>query len=298
MKKRVRKLLDADLMADGEQMNDVQAPQTALSGDLGSIILENMLTLWVDPELERRGGAPEWTREKLTRIQVIMYVGRTPQVLLNDEAEVIMSIKLKPGIPKNRGEPIMLDEIERVHDLEPARHKDAGHMTAVRIGEGWSLAFDFRYNLTWAKAHADAAREFFETAREALRHDRRRAAVDTAASSAELAAKAILLTMPDQVLLDSKSHAVVHEKFNVYAKLNVPPEQRLAFNRLRQVRPGARYLDRDSPPASEIESMLGVLGNLVEDAERRTAPRSAVPGGSPAQSSRPPQANSGQAREG
>lgn len=251
---------------DGQQ-------QPALSGALGETVFENMLKLWIDSELERRGGPPEWTREKLTAFQVLMRVDTKPLVLLNHEVKIVMSMKLKDGITKKKDEPVFVHEIDHVQSLRPAEEHDAAHVSAVRIGDGWSMAFDFRYNLTWASEHARAAREFLDTARDALKLGRRRSAVDNAATSAELAAKAILLTSPDKVLLDKKSHAVVHEKFNVYAKLNVPDAQRTAFNRLRQIRPGARYIESDPPADEHLAEMLDVLEGLVKDAEARTRPR-------------------------
>lgn len=166
-------------------------------------------------------------------------------VRLNSEVVALGEVRLKEGITKKPGEPIYTNEVAGFDSikLHGDEAQDCGHATLIRLGDTWSIAFDFRYNKSLSKRHLQTAQEFFDAAVVSCERKQWSAFADTLFSAAELTAKALLLSMPDPKFRKKASHGAVHSKFNRFASLgNVEQSQRQAFNSLSELRGRARYL--------------------------------------------------------
>lgn len=252
----------------------------------GRRAFEQFIDLFFRPEIERRraeGKPPE--RLMLTKAQVVFYAdGRKPDVRLNDEVKAVAKVNFKPGAVagKRPGDLIMADEIEDIAEvmLPDTDDPDAGHATFIQVGGRWCMAFDFRYNKALSERHLSDAREFLEAARHCLDRSAWSAFADNLFSAAELAARALLLMLPDPKFRSKATHKAIHARFNSFAKLgNVPPSGRAVFNKLSALRPPARYgakgivLDPE-----EARTLLGDVEGLIGEVSR-TMSRQRPPGG-------------------
>lgn len=233
-----------------------------------------MLDLWVTPEIKRRQERGECPKPlNLRTAQVLFFAdGRPHNVRLNDEVNVTAMVKLKPGVSKKKGEDVYAHDIEKIErfklsdDVDP----DCGHITTVLVGNHWHLFFDFRYNKAWAAEHIEAAKQFLGSAEYARSKNQWRACLDNAFSAAELAARAILLSMPDQRKKPPSSHKATHNRFNRFAQHgNIDAEHRDVFNKLAQARENARYPRRELIfEESTADRYLGAVRGLIEKAEQ------------------------------
>ncbi len=147
-------------------------------------------------------------------------------------------------------------------------HPNCAHITLVRLQERWIIGFDFQYNKELSAKHVQAARDFYEVAKFALERGSLRPFVDNLFSAAELAVKALLLSIPDPSIRNSKKHEMLTSRFNRFASLgNIDPEPRDAFNRLFKLRLTARYLEGDlSMDKEDGRKLLSLVASMIEDA--------------------------------
>lgn len=140
-------------MADQDQLDDEAWQRT----------MEQIYTLFIEPELEQRRDAGELPDDfELEKIQVIMGVDRPTEVRFNDETAIMADAEVEP--PVEKGEQLELSP-DQVHRLRPtAQDPNAAHITMLRAGSGWKVSFDFRYNAERVARHLEAAREFVDTA--------------------------------------------------------------------------------------------------------------------------------------
>lgn len=250
-----------------------------------SATIQQMLDLWIIPEITRRqesGLLP--TPADLRRAQVIFHPnGRSNEVRINDEVKIVTRAKLKNGIRKAKGECIFLHEIDEVQlgELPDSEDPDCGHITVFRVGPQWFLGFDFRYRQGWVERLVDASKQFLEAARDASARRHWRAFIDNAYSAAELAAKAILLSMtgtPDDI---PNSHKAIHSRLNELAKVgNIKTHHREVFNALARDRQRARYprqtfvFASDTAPIylKEVEDFIAHAEVLMGRAEQPLRP--------------------------
>jgi len=172
------------------------------------------MELWFEPEIRRRqqaGTAPQ--PFPLRAAQVILYADSRPHVVrLNEEIQAVGEMKLREGLTKLPGEPVYLSEIEEIPSIRLPDTEDpnCGHFTLFLLGDRWYGTFDFRYNRGKASELLTAAEEFLATAAHASSEGRTRAAVDNLFSSAELAAKAFVVTTPLPGDSDLAGHRRLH----------------------------------------------------------------------------------------
>jgi HEPN domain-containing protein len=239
------------------------------------ILFQQFLDLFILPEIRRRKEAGKLEEPfNLRGAQIVFFAdGKKPEIRLNSEIRAIANVKLKKGISKEKGDPIHdneiagLDKITLTEDEDP----DCGHATLIRVQDSWIIAFDFRYNKGLAKKHIDAAKQFYDSAEFALTRKSWSSCLDNLFSAAELAAKAVLLLMPDPKFRKRVKHGGIQQRYNNFADLgNVKPEYRDALNKLSGLRPRARYLQGEIPISeAEIHALLESVKKMITDAMER-----------------------------
>ena len=249
----------------------------SINQEMAKRFFEQMITLFVEPEIQRRKEAGDIPDSfVLNGVQIVFYPdGRKPYVRLNHEVRAIAKIKLKNGVIKRPGEPIYKHEVERLGQMTLADPEEAdyGHATMVRIdGAAWTLSFDFVYNKALSKNHLERAEGFLKSAEQNLVIENWAPFVDNLYSACELIATSILLAMPDPKFRKKASHKSIHLRFNSFADLgNVKDESRVALNKLSGMRPSARYLKGGGLKITKEDagSYLQIVREMKQYAESR-----------------------------
>lgn len=212
--------------------------------------IQQLISVFVEPEVRRRQEAGEVEKPfPLRSFQIVMFAdARATQVRLNEEVNAVADALIKPGVVKEKGDPIFESEVEGFERLRmPADDEpDAAHATVVKLGDDWLFAFDFRYNKPRALELLGAAEEFLETAVDALASGRMRAFVDTLFSAAELTAHGDLMLLPLHGFAQKASHRAISTRVNKFTVTGrIPKDFRDTFNRLAPLRDHMRYLKSD-----------------------------------------------------
>ena len=238
-------------------------------------LLEQVLTVWVNPEIERRRSAGTWTDGfTLHGAQIIMNIGEAPKVRLNDEVKGVLAGVCARAVEK--GECVGWDALSEVKELFLTNQDpDAGHITLLRIDNQFAIFFDCRYNATKVGKHLDAAGEFLGCATHARDKNYQRAFAENLFGAAELIAKSLLMLMPDERVLQNAKHGYIAAELNRRSKLR--PLQKdfvQLFNELGPMRHTARYV-RGDPELGEatmtkmLATVSDALGRVREDTPRR-----------------------------
>ena len=243
--------------------------------DFGNVVLRQALELWINPEIERRMADRRVSeRFELVAAQIVFEVGQTPAVRLNEEVRAVA--RFIAGRALAKGEPVMVDDLAGLEGVELTdEDPNAGHLTVLRVRDGWGVAFDFRYNAERIAAHRQTAREFLDTARFALEGDRLAAFNENLYAAVELMAKGSLLTSPDEVLLKVRKHGYVAAQYNLHRKLgNVDPRFATLLNDLLARRKSARYAEDElRVDSGDARDELAVAEEMYEDLVARTPTR-------------------------
>lgn len=243
--------------------------------ELWDKVFHQFMDLFVTPDIQRRQNIDELPKPlDLRAAQIIFYPdGRKPQVRINSEVKAIREVKLKNGLSKKAGEPIYAHEIEGLGkiNLSEEDDPDCGHATLVRIGNSWTIAFDFRYNKALSKKHIETAQQFFESAEFSFKKKNWSPFIDNLFSASELLVKAILFSKPDPKFMKKATHAAIQTRYNKFADLgNVKVEYKNTFNKLSGLRDRARYLKGNFSISEEEASVfLDTIRNMIGDANLR-----------------------------
>ncbi|AKU95762.1 hypothetical protein AKJ09_02426 [Labilithrix luteola] len=248
-------------------MNDETHEETASeesAPEWGQTFLQQVFDLWVTPEIERRKNAGTLPGDfDLRGAQVIMNVGEPNIVRLNDEVRAVMITKLKGGsVGLQNGDPVYWDQIEGIDEIHLTdQDPNAGHVTILRVGSGWAINFDFRYNASRVRELLDAANEFFEAAESARFKNHQRAFMENLFAATELTAHARLMFEPDERILGSKKHSFIAAKINHHGHMgNVDRAFVALLNDLIRQRGTARYVaGRVDLDPSRMEEMASVV---------------------------------------
>ena len=242
--------------------------------EFGRNLMEQVLELWVNPEVERRREAGNLPDDfVLTAVQVIMNLDAdAPEVRFNEEVKAVAQGRATRAIEE--GEDVTEADLEGIEDIMLTdQDPNAGHLTMMFFKGHWLIAFDFRYNATRVAGTLGAAREFLDAATYALEQQHMRSFADNLFSASELMAKGILLMNPDEDLLRSKRHNFISSRFNLSGKWgHTDPRYVKLLNRLQNLRGSARYLDKDfSLSLEEAGDMLSTAEEMFETL-RNSAP--------------------------
>ena len=239
--------------------------------------IRNFLELWIKPEIDRRLSVGTLSRPyALSSAQIVFFPdGRMPLVRLDDEVKAQGWAKVKPGISKEKGEIVFEEDIEEIVQimLPPDSDRDCGHATILRFRDRWLLSFDFVYNKALSSSLLQSSEDFLATAVDALSKDRIAPFLDNLFNSAELAARSLLLSVPDPKFREKGSHFVIHSRINLEAKRGaIDPDLAKAFNSLYENRVGARYQPQPkSIDPAQTRYLLESTERLIALAKQRIA---------------------------
>jgi hypothetical protein len=242
---------------------DQPPPSDSLPDDFGQRLLDQLLSIWVIPEVERRH--EEGLIEKpfqLVFAQVVFRVGEAPEVRLNGEVRgSALARHSDPEKALKVGEELYVSDIAGIEHFElPEEDVDAGHITLVSLAEGMAVSFDATYNRSRVAEHLALADDFFSAAELALASGHLAPFAENAFATAELLAKAELLPLPDKAVLDGKTHKTVLTRLHWWARMgNIDPQFPRLLQRLAGLRAGSRYL-RGAERLTEAEA-----GTLLEE---------------------------------
>ena len=225
---------------------------------------------WITPEIEKRKNLNRLPNDfKLRSVQIIFSLDRGwNKVRLNEEVKAIARSKINRSIKK--GETVYENDIDNIEKIELTDDdKNCAHITLLLFKNNWVVSFDFKYNKNRIKEHIDASKEFYESAKDSLGKDRLRPFFECAFASAELSAKAILLTLPDKNILYGKNHEDRINQFKNWTELgNAPKEHSDVLTRLKSLRPSARYLCSTEFRKENSDKIVQTLKEMIEFAEK------------------------------
>ena len=168
------------------------------------------------------------------------------------------------------GEAVYSQDVERFNSvaLSSEDDPDCGHITAVRTGNTWTIAFDLHYNKALARKHLETARQFYETAEFSLKRENWTAFVDNLFSAAELAARASLLCVPDRQFRKKTSHQDIQFRYRRHVELgNAEQDDLNTLNELAGLRDRCRYVRDDLRMGrDEAPALLAKVGNMLQRA--------------------------------
>ena len=240
---------------------------------------QQTMDLFVLPEINKRQEKGEIPKPfEIIKALIIFYPdGKPNQVRLNDEVHAIAELKLKPGISKKKGEPILNTEVEGIAASQLAEDDDpdCGHILLLNLGELWLLSFDFRYNKDLSQKHIDRANEFIECAEFSFQKEHWGSFIDNLFSASELLAKSFLLMFPDPKFRQKTSHHIIKNGFNKFVNTgNLTPKYTETINKLTDLRGKGRYLNgKILLTSAEAKELLDCLKSMRDDAERHISPR-------------------------
>jgi len=243
--------------------------------EFGQIFLGQFMELFVFPSIEERQAKGELKKPlNLYAAQIIFFPdGSKPIIRVNEEVRAIGKVYLKEGVSKKAGDPILYSDIEGLEKIKLTEEDfaDCGHATFMKFNYTWTIAFDFLYNKYLSNKHIDTAVEFYEVGYVAQKKQLWSAFVDNLFSACELAAKAILLAMPDKKFREKTTHPIIKSRFNRFASLgNVKEEHKDVLNKLRKIRGKARYLKGDLKlTEEEAKSMISTVKEMIDFARER-----------------------------
>lgn len=238
--------------------------------------LRSIYEVFLEPEVEARGGRD--AVGPIRKAVVLLEPGAAVRVLLNEEAEVVATIRATRAIAA--GEEIREADFDLVQDLRPETvPEDAGWVALAVLPSGdRMLAFDFRRNRGKGRALLALAEDYLASARDAAASGRPGPCLDLAHTCAELAVTAMMYLTDDEPLGAARSrHSRRLGWLRDFTRLgNAPVALHQAMARLAGVRSSARYGDR--PLAlleGEPDTLLAAVAELVAHAQGRVGPLTA-----------------------
>ena len=173
-------------------------------GDCRLSLLEQIMSIWVNPEIEKRKSNKRLPEDfKLRGAQIIFSLQRNfHRVRLNGEIKAIadcgvnQAIKLGDNVPE-----AVISGVKSIDltDCDP----NCAHITLILINNELYIGFDFRYNKKLITENIDAAKEFYKSAVINLKENLLRPFYDNLFSASELCAVSILSFLPDKEILEN-----------------------------------------------------------------------------------------------
>ena len=231
---------------------------------------QQFMDLFVVPEIKLRQENDLLEKPfNLFAAQIIFFPdGRKPEVRLNAEVKAISEVILKDGQNRKPGDIVPLNDVIGIEKIKLIDHDDpdCGHVTLLKLNKSWHFTFDFRYNKSFSASHSKAANEFYEAAETAYSKKHWTAFIDNLFSACELAARSVLLSVPDPKFREKATHSSVHNQYNRSASIgNYQPERRETYNKLYSLRKKARYFKgKYSITSEEAKVLLDGVKEMIE----------------------------------
>lgn len=247
----------------------------------GQSLLEQVMDLWVRPEIERRQETGDLgTPFRLAAAQVVMEVGAPPRVRLNDEVRAV--VRARSTRPIERGEPVTHDDFTDIEQIQLTDNDpNAAHVTLLVHQGQWIIGFDFRYNSERVSAHLEASYEFLKGAKSEFAEGRLRNSSVLLFQAVELLALARLIVHPDEKILTTSSHKHIVTNIHRLGKHdgNIDPRFPALLSSLTAIRDVARYPQRGQFEVAEpqLQEWLQVAEDFKEWVEAWAPPRAVVP---------------------
>ncbi|MHB1525541.1 MAG: HEPN domain-containing protein [Candidatus Dormibacteria bacterium] len=228
-----------------------------------------MFRIWVEPAVAERGLG--LSRSEIVQALVVLAPSDTPRVSINDEVELIASVRA--ARPIEAGQVVTLGDISGVQDLRPANiDGNAGWLALAKIGNEVTIAFDFRRNRQTAALLVSRALEFTEAATISLGKGHLGPAIENGFAAVELAVKAQMFLLQDN---PTKVHRERVTWWSQWEKLgNAPPGASQVLQQLYGERGASRYGDRPiSMAPDDVRAALEGLAGIIDLARARNAER-------------------------
>jgi len=237
---------------------DNQTDTVELSEEFSQNFLENTFDLFFDAELEKKGLDREDFRKgqvffkgpfSSSQISEMDADESETEVRINDDADVKMVAKLKPGETIEKGEEIREEQLAGFEEiLLDDEFEDFGHVTVADLGKfGFVYKFDLRRNRTYRGPLLDAADQFLKTAEFAFENALWRAFVENAFHATERLMKIDVIEMGKK----AEQHSDVQSEYSALVKAGPGNDDLVdVYNKLHgKYRFSASYVD----PKGDVE---------------------------------------------
>lgn len=212
---------------------------------LDTEITELLVERWIEPAIAQRERAGTLAKdETFNAVQVIFMPDGQCVVRFNEE--VIGSPHLQVADPSVEWEIGSVVNIEETFEKVVAWQIQSddprvGFATLFLFRGEWTLLFNAAHNISPAKDHLEAAREFLDAASDSIERGRARVAVESLFSATELINKAFLFTFP--CFAGASTHGGVSSEFSRISRFHAfTGEYTRLVSTLPGLRASARYL--------------------------------------------------------
>lgn len=245
-----------------------------MNDQISHSLINNIMNLYIIPEIEKRQELKLIHKPYPLRVaQVILPPGfsKNIEIRLNEEVSAIASIKLKDGIGKEKGEPVLSTEIADVAGVEFTEEDDPNnaHIFLAYIEGKWYLYYDFRYNKPVVRDHIERADEFLESAEFSRSKKYWGAFIENLFGASELLQKCFLLIIANEIAMHATTHGPIRSQFYQYLKNSeLNSDFSGTVKRLDKLRGPARYLKGELKfSEKEAEQLLFDIKRMREEAE-------------------------------
>jgi HEPN domain-containing protein len=236
-----------------------------------SNVSKNFIDLYIEQEIKKRIAQGLVDDSFVLNGAQVIFDPSNDKVSVRLNREIQAQAQIKVSRPVIKGEPVISEDIEAITNLAllPSDGVDCGHFTMLKIKNGWSVYFDFRYHKGTCQKYIEAAKQFLNVAEFSRVNNFWNAFYDNAFSAAELAAKAVILSSSGTKSEKMKTHNSVKRKFNISAKTgNVPKKQSNILNKLSEIRTAARYVEKEIKVKDcDANEVMATLKEMIDCAE-------------------------------
>lgn len=232
--------------------------------DAANNFFNNILSMWINPEIERRKTAGELNNGfLLNKAQVIFTIDGSKVIRLNAEVKA----NIRTNVRTFSDMSINLDDTqESVVRLDRIKEEeDFGHATLLKVRDLWVLAFNFTYGVKTSKQFYKLGKEFLEAAELSLTKKIIKATATNLYIATENLMKARIILYPDSIARSAKTHGSIAGRVNIHARDTkvVKSEYRNAFNFLQKLySSGARYNPALKIDSNKIEEVVQIVKKL------------------------------------
>ena len=238
--------------------------------EIGQKVLQQVIDLWINPEVERRralGIMKEGTI--LSKIQIVFSLERGfNKIRFNEEVKAVVEARASRDLKK--GQIVTEDDVSEIKNIRLTDgDKNCAHITLLRFKNKWVIAFDARYHQKLRQDYIEASKEFYDCAINSLSEGKLRVFYDCSFSSAELCVISILLGWLKKDIIDNKKH---HQRYNLFEGFTSLGNGKTAYSdtlkKLDGIRSSARYLSNDLYKKEDAKKIASTLKEMIDFAEK------------------------------